>query len=109
MAGAEQSIIAGPVLGPAPDFPHLSPELGDLPLVRLDFSCNRVSRIPVSFCRLRHLQVILLDSNPLQSPPAQVSGWARWTPGRDVIWQHLGGRSWGNAFVSLRQNCASPA
>ncbi|XP_012887171.1 PREDICTED: leucine-rich repeat and calponin homology domain-containing protein 4 [Dipodomys ordii] len=47
-------------------------ELGDLPLVRLDFSCNRVSRIPVSFCRLRHLQVILLDSNPLQSPPAQI-------------------------------------
>ncbi|XP_008578927.1 PREDICTED: leucine-rich repeat and calponin homology domain-containing protein 4 isoform X1 [Galeopterus variegatus] len=52
-------------LGTLPD------ELGDLPLVRLDFSCNRVSRIPVSFCRLRHLQVILLDSNPLQSPPAQ--------------------------------------
>lgn len=50
----------------------LTLELGDLPLVRLDFSCNRVSRIPVSFCRLRHLQVILLDSNPLQSPPAQV-------------------------------------
>ncbi|XP_060029391.1 leucine-rich repeat and calponin homology domain-containing protein 4 isoform X2 [Erinaceus europaeus] len=46
--------------------------LGDLPLVRLDFSCNRVSRIPVSFCRLRHLQVVLLDSNPLQSPPAQI-------------------------------------
>ncbi|XP_004457213.1 leucine-rich repeat and calponin homology domain-containing protein 4 isoform X2 [Dasypus novemcinctus] len=54
---------------------HLSTlpdELGDLPLVRLDFSCNRISRIPVSFCRLRHLQVILLDSNPLQSPPAQI-------------------------------------
>ncbi|XP_066868065.1 leucine-rich repeat and calponin homology domain-containing protein 4 isoform X7 [Kogia breviceps] len=50
----------------------LPEELGDLPLVRLDFSCNRVSRIPVSFCRLRHLQVILLDSNPLQSPPAQI-------------------------------------
>nr|XP_012330190.1 leucine-rich repeat and calponin homology domain-containing protein 4 isoform X3 [Aotus nancymaae] len=50
----------------------LPEELGDLPLVRLDFSCNRISRIPVSFCRLRHLQVILLDSNPLQSPPAQV-------------------------------------
>ncbi|XP_069342547.1 leucine-rich repeat and calponin homology domain-containing protein 4 isoform X2 [Eulemur rufifrons] len=50
----------------------LPDELGDLPLVRLDFSCNRVSRIPVSFCRLRHLQVILLDSNPLQSPPAQI-------------------------------------
>ncbi|XP_032460036.1 leucine-rich repeat and calponin homology domain-containing protein 4 isoform X2 [Phocoena sinus] len=52
----------------------LPDELGDLPLVRLDFSCNRVSRIPVSFCRLRHLQVILLDSNPLQSPPAQHQG-----------------------------------
>ncbi|KAM6155868.1 leucine-rich repeat and calponin homology domain-containing protein 4 [Rhynchocyon petersi] len=50
----------------------LPDELGDLPLVRLDFSCNRVSRIPVSFCHLRHLQVILLDSNPLQSPPAQI-------------------------------------
>ncbi|XP_036267191.1 leucine-rich repeat and calponin homology domain-containing protein 4 isoform X1 [Pipistrellus kuhlii] len=50
----------------------LPEELGDLPLVRLDFSCNRISRIPVSFCRLRHLQVILLDSNPLQSPPAQI-------------------------------------
>ncbi|XP_066238368.1 leucine-rich repeat and calponin homology domain-containing protein 4 isoform X1 [Saccopteryx leptura] len=50
----------------------LPDELGDLPLVRLDFSCNRISHIPVSFCRLRHLQVILLDSNPLQSPPAQI-------------------------------------
>ncbi|XP_053414017.1 leucine-rich repeat and calponin homology domain-containing protein 4 isoform X2 [Nycticebus coucang] len=50
----------------------LPDELGDLPLVRLDFSCNRVSCIPVSFCRLRHLQIILLDSNPLQSPPAQI-------------------------------------
>ncbi|XP_054445773.1 leucine-rich repeat and calponin homology domain-containing protein 4 isoform X2 [Pteronotus mesoamericanus] len=50
----------------------LPDELGDLPLVRLDFSCNRISCIPVSFCRLRHLQVILLDSNPLQSPPAQI-------------------------------------
>uniref|UniRef100_A0A8C6DMB6 Leucine-rich repeat and calponin homology domain-containing protein 4 n=1 Tax=Moschus moschiferus TaxID=68415 RepID=A0A8C6DMB6_MOSMO len=50
----------------------LPDELADLPLVRLDFSCNRISRIPVSFCRLRHLQVILLDSNPLQSPPAQI-------------------------------------
>ncbi|XP_049645251.1 leucine-rich repeat and calponin homology domain-containing protein 4 isoform X2 [Suncus etruscus] len=53
-------------LGALPD------ELGGLPLVRLDFSCNRVSRLPLSFCRLRHLQVLLLDSNPLQSPPAQV-------------------------------------
>ncbi|XP_074081443.1 leucine-rich repeat and calponin homology domain-containing protein 4 isoform X2 [Macrotis lagotis] len=50
----------------------LPDELGDLPLVRLDFSCNHVSRIPSSFRRLKHLQVILLDSNPLQSPPAQI-------------------------------------
>lgn len=63
----------GSRIRPAPDLSLTHyPELGDLPLVRLDFSCNRVSRIPVSFCRLRHLQVILLDSNPLQSPPAQV-------------------------------------
>lgn len=59
---------------------HAPSELGDLPLVRLDFSCNRISRIPISFCRLRHLQVILLDSNPLQSPPAQVRG----GPGADT-------------------------
>ncbi|XP_062993605.1 leucine-rich repeat and calponin homology domain-containing protein 4 isoform X2 [Elgaria multicarinata webbii] len=50
----------------------LPAELAELPLVRLDFSCNRVSRIPVCYRHLRHLQCILLENNPLQSPPAQV-------------------------------------
>ncbi|KAJ8410666.1 hypothetical protein AAFF_G00186230 [Aldrovandia affinis] len=49
---------------------RLPPELADLPLVRLDFSCNKVTSIPV--CYLRHLQSIVLDNNPLQSPPAQI-------------------------------------
>ncbi|CAI9576097.1 unnamed protein product, partial [Staurois parvus] len=46
--------------------------LADLPLVRLDFSCNKVTSIPVCYRNLRHLQSIILDNNPLQSPPAQI-------------------------------------
>nr|XP_055029673.1 DISP complex protein LRCH3 isoform X7 [Misgurnus anguillicaudatus] len=51
---------------------RLPPELTDLPLVRLDFSCNKVTSIPVCYRNLRHLQSIILDNNPLQSPPAQI-------------------------------------
>lgn len=47
-------------------------ELADLPLVRLDFSCNKVTCIPVCYRRLAQLQAIVLDNNPLQTPPAQV-------------------------------------
>ena len=50
----------------------LSTELAELPLVRLDVSCNRVVRVPVCYRHLRHLQTINLDNNPLQSPPAQI-------------------------------------
>ncbi|XP_035276090.1 DISP complex protein LRCH3-like isoform X1 [Anguilla anguilla] len=50
----------------------LPPELAELPLVRLDFSCNKVTSIPVCYRNLRHLQSIVLDNNPLQSPPAQI-------------------------------------
>ncbi|XP_072776661.1 leucine-rich repeat and calponin homology domain-containing protein 4 isoform X2 [Taeniopygia guttata] len=50
----------------------LPDELSELPLVRLDFSCNRVVAIPRCFRRLRHLQVLLADNNPLQFPPAQI-------------------------------------
>lgn len=57
-----------PLCPPAP------PELSELPLARLDFSCNRVVAIPRCFRRLRHLQVLLADNNPLQFPPAQVRG-----------------------------------
>ncbi|XP_028320214.1 leucine-rich repeat and calponin homology domain-containing protein 3 isoform X2 [Gouania willdenowi] len=51
---------------------HLPPELAELPLVRVDFSCNKVTSIPVCFRRLSQLQSIILDNNPLQSPPAQI-------------------------------------
>ncbi|XP_043913232.1 leucine-rich repeat and calponin homology domain-containing protein 2 [Protopterus annectens] len=47
-------------------------ELADLPLVKLDFSCNKVTEIPISYIKLRYLQVIVLDNNPMQSPPPQV-------------------------------------
>ncbi|XP_067102289.1 DISP complex protein LRCH3 isoform X3 [Osmerus mordax] len=51
---------------------RLPPELAELPLVRLDFSCNKVTSIPVCYRNLRHLQSIVLDNNPLQTPPAQI-------------------------------------
>ncbi|XP_056408270.1 leucine-rich repeat and calponin homology domain-containing protein 4-like, partial [Hyla sarda] len=50
----------------------LPEEISALPLTRLDFSCNRVSRIPTCYRHLRHLQSIILDNNPLQYPPAQI-------------------------------------
>lgn len=53
-------------------FFHFWTELGDLPLVKLDFSCNKVTEIPICYRKLHHLQVIILDNNPLQVPPAQV-------------------------------------
>lgn len=47
-------------------------ELAELPLIRLDFSCNKITEIPSAFRKLRQLQSIILDNNPMQSPPAQV-------------------------------------
>uniref|UniRef100_A0A8D0H741 Leucine rich repeats and calponin homology domain containing 3 n=1 Tax=Sphenodon punctatus TaxID=8508 RepID=A0A8D0H741_SPHPU len=47
-------------------------QLADLPLIRLDFSCNKIATIPVCYRNLRHLQTITLENNPLQSPPAQI-------------------------------------
>uniref|UniRef100_A0A2K6EW64 Leucine rich repeats and calponin homology domain containing 3 n=1 Tax=Propithecus coquereli TaxID=379532 RepID=A0A2K6EW64_PROCO len=54
-------------------------ELAELPLIRLDFSCNKITTIPVCYRNLRHLQMITLDNNPLQSPPAQSSTPGPWT------------------------------
>ncbi|XP_057620277.1 DISP complex protein LRCH3 isoform X2 [Chionomys nivalis] len=51
---------------------RLPEELAEVPLIRLDFSCNKVTAIPVCYRNLRHLQVITLENNPLQSPPAQI-------------------------------------
>lgn len=52
-------------------------ELVDLPLVKFDFSCNKVLVIPICFREMKQLQVLLLENNPLQSPPAQVRGLAK--------------------------------
>lgn len=54
-------------------FPSLLAELADLPLIRLDFSCNKITEIPAAYRKLRQLQHIILDNNPMQSPPAQAS------------------------------------
>lgn len=43
-----------------------------LKLVKLDFSCNRITIIPTLFRFLTTLTNLVLDNNPLQSPPAQV-------------------------------------
>lgn len=51
-------------------------ELVDLPLVKFDFSCNKVLVIPICFREMKQLQILLLENNPLQSPPAQVRGLA---------------------------------
>ncbi|KAJ8246921.1 hypothetical protein GJAV_G00256810 [Gymnothorax javanicus] len=52
--------------------PVLPEELASLPLIRLDFSCNKISEIPPVYRKMRELQVIVLDNNPMKSPPAQV-------------------------------------
>lgn len=43
-----------------------------LKLVKLDISCNRITIIPTLFRFLTTLTNLVLDNNPLQSPPAQV-------------------------------------
>uniref|UniRef100_A0A803JHR3 Leucine-rich repeats and calponin homology (CH) domain containing 4 n=1 Tax=Xenopus tropicalis TaxID=8364 RepID=A0A803JHR3_XENTR len=50
----------------------LPEELSELPLIRLDLSCNRITHIPVCYRHLRHLQTVILENNPLQYPPAQI-------------------------------------
>ena len=49
-------------------------EIVDIPLVKFEFSCNKVIVIPICFREMKQLQVLLLENNPLQSPPAQVRG-----------------------------------
>ncbi|XP_061537935.1 DISP complex protein LRCH3 isoform X7 [Phycodurus eques] len=50
----------------------LPTELAELPLVRLDFSCNKVTSIPLCYTRLSQLHTMVLDNNPLHTPPAQI-------------------------------------
>uniref|UniRef100_A0A8C3UC30 Leucine rich repeats and calponin homology domain containing 1 n=1 Tax=Catharus ustulatus TaxID=91951 RepID=A0A8C3UC30_CATUS len=62
----------------------LPQELVQLPLVKFDFSCNKVLVIPVCFRKMVQLQVLLLENNPLQSPPAQIC-----TKGKVHIFKYL--------------------
>ncbi|NXF43426.1 LRCH1 protein, partial [Oceanites oceanicus] len=62
----------------------LPQELVQLPLVKFDFSCNKVLVIPICFRKMMQLQVLLLDNNPLQSPPAQIC-----TKGKVHIFKYL--------------------
>ena len=48
-------------------------ELGQLRLKLLDFSCNSVQAIPVEFRHMDSIEDMVLDNNPLISPPAHVS------------------------------------
>lgn len=50
----------------------LPEDLADLPLVKFDFCCNKVSTIPVCYRKMSQLQSLQLENNPLQSPPAQI-------------------------------------
>ncbi|XP_053311506.1 leucine-rich repeat and calponin homology domain-containing protein 1 [Spea bombifrons] len=50
----------------------LPQEIVDLPLVRFDFSCNKVLVLPLCFRKMVQLQALVLENNPLQSPPAQI-------------------------------------
>lgn len=45
-----------------------------LNLVSLDISCNRIATLPVELRLMTNLVSLHLDSNPLTSPPASVSG-----------------------------------
>ncbi|KAM6438620.1 leucine-rich repeat and calponin homology domain-containing protein 1 [Rhynochetos jubatus] len=62
----------------------LPQELVQLPLVKFDFSCNKVLVIPICFRKMAQLQVLLLENNPLQSPPAQIC-----TKGKVHIFKYL--------------------
>ena len=48
-------------------------EMCKLKLETLDFSCNRITVIPTVFRFLTTLSDLVLENNPLQSPPAQVT------------------------------------
>ncbi|KPP63511.1 hypothetical protein Z043_118226 [Scleropages formosus] len=48
------------------------PDLSELPLVKFDLSCNKVSTIPPCYRKMAQLQCLQLENNPLQSPPAQI-------------------------------------
>ncbi|XP_048834186.1 leucine-rich repeat and calponin homology domain-containing protein 1 isoform X6 [Brienomyrus brachyistius] len=62
----------------------LPEDLAELPLVKFDFSCNKVSTIPICYRKMVQLQSLQLENNPLQNPPAQIC-----TKGKVHIFKYL--------------------
>ena len=48
-------------------------EISKLNLRRIDFSANKISSIPLVFRSMQTLEEMILDHNPLVTPPAHVS------------------------------------
>ncbi|XP_053403858.1 DISP complex protein LRCH3-like isoform X6 [Mercenaria mercenaria] len=63
---------------------ELPVEISKLNLRKLDISSNRVSKIPTVFRRIETLEDIILDNNPLTTPPAHVC-----TKGKQHIMKYL--------------------
>ncbi|KAH9488573.1 hypothetical protein Btru_064247, partial [Bulinus truncatus] len=59
-------------------------EISRLQLFKLDFSSNRIERIPIVFRKMETLEQFILDHNPLSSPPAYIC-----TKGRQHIMKYL--------------------
>ncbi|GFS22923.1 leucine-rich repeat and calponin domain-containing protein, partial [Elysia marginata] len=59
-------------------------EISRLQLCRLDFSSNRIEKIPTVFRKMETLEQFILDHNPLSSPPAYIC-----TKGRQHIMKFL--------------------
>ncbi|BFZ06102.1 hypothetical protein BsWGS_09141 [Bradybaena similaris] len=51
---------------------ELPVEISRLQLYRLDFANNRIEKIPTVFRKMETLEQLILDHNPLSSPPAHI-------------------------------------
>ncbi|XP_046379820.2 DISP complex protein LRCH3-like isoform X11 [Haliotis rufescens] len=63
---------------------ELPPEICKLNLRKLDFSSNRIDKIPTVFRKIESLEEMVLDHNPLSLPPAHIC-----TRGRQHIMKFL--------------------
>lgn len=48
-------------------------EVRQLQLKTLDVSCNRIHQLPLDLADMTSLRELILDGNPLDTPPAAVS------------------------------------
>ncbi|KAL4219818.1 calponin y [Mactra antiquata] len=73
---------------------ELPVEISKLNLRNLDISSNRISKIPTVFRRIETLEEIILDYNPLTTPPAHIC-----TKGKQHIMKYL-------HIISIREDKA---